>query len=133
MVQPASLALPLVALLLSCCLLSPTAEAPEPYLDAFGQHSVLADKLAELVGAEEPLLPSDLARLTTEVRCGGWRVPAAAAAANCTITNVHTSVARIGVPLSPCLIGQRLFLLRWFAVVISDLLFCLAARIACSF
>jgi hypothetical protein len=79
MVQPASLVLPLVALLLSCCLLSPAAEAPLPYLDAFGQHSVLADKLAELVGAEEPLLPSDLARLTTEVRCG-WAVAFAAAA-----------------------------------------------------
>jgi hypothetical protein len=71
MVQPASLALLLLALLLSsCCLLSlAAAEAPEPYLNAFGQHSVLADKLAELVGAEEPLLPADLARLTSEVRC----------------------------------------------------------------
>lgn len=69
MFQPSSLLL--VALLLSsCCLLSPAAEAPQPYLNAFGQHSVLADRLAELVGAEEPLLPADLARLTSEVRCG---------------------------------------------------------------
>lgn len=71
MFQPSSLVLLLVALLLSsCCLLSPAAEAPQPYLNAFGQHSVLADRLAELVGAEEPLLPADLARLTSEVRRG---------------------------------------------------------------
>jgi hypothetical protein len=76
MVQPASLVLLLVALLLSsCCLLSPAAEAPEPYLNAFGQHSVLANKLADLVGAEEPLLPADLARLTSEVRCESGIAP----------------------------------------------------------
>lgn len=81
MIQPASLALPLVALLLSCfCLLFSAAEAPKSYLDAFGQHTVLADKLAELVGAEEPLLPADLARLTSEVRCEGWIVALGAAA-----------------------------------------------------
>jgi hypothetical protein len=38
------------------------------YIDAYGQHSTLAARLAELVEAEEPLNPEDVARLAAAVK-----------------------------------------------------------------
>lgn len=44
-----------------------TAE-PQSYLDAFGKYKTLADRLSELIGAEEPLAETDIARLASEVK-----------------------------------------------------------------
>lgn len=41
---------------------------PSSYIDAYGQHSTLAARLAELVEAEEPLQPEDVARLAAAVK-----------------------------------------------------------------
>ena len=38
------------------------------YIDTYGQHSTLAVRLAELVEAEEPLQPEDVARLAAAVK-----------------------------------------------------------------
>lgn len=38
------------------------------YIDAYGQHSSLAARLAQLIEAEEPLLPGDVARLAAAVK-----------------------------------------------------------------
>lgn len=38
------------------------------YIDAYGQHNTLAARLAQLIEAEEPLLPADVARLAAAVK-----------------------------------------------------------------
>lgn len=43
-------------------------QRPASYIDAHGQHSTLAARLAELVEAEEPLNPEDVARLAAAVK-----------------------------------------------------------------
>lgn len=60
--------------ILFCCCLPTTAESvlqqSESYISAFRGRSAVADRLAELIGAEEPLQAADLETLASEVRCG---------------------------------------------------------------
>lgn len=58
--------------LLSALLLSISwgvqAAPSESYLDAFGKYSAVADRLAELVGAEEPLAATDIAQIAAGIK-----------------------------------------------------------------
>jgi hypothetical protein len=47
---------------------APAAQQGSSYIKAFGQHSTLAVRLAELIEAEEPLAPADVARLAAAVK-----------------------------------------------------------------
>jgi hypothetical protein len=45
------------------------SQAPPSYLDAYGKYSAVADRLAQLLEAEEPLSAQDVERLALAFRC----------------------------------------------------------------